>query len=143
MSLLQVMACKRLWLKVLRQAVDDVQRLNTYGSGPYRDFSHNARAWFESEDDGVGSFRWVCVVFNLCPENIRDMINEFLQLTSTSRSALGARFLEYRKRNKLSRRQLAREISVPCYIIRNLELNKFRRSKYFAQIMNFIVEKQI
>lgn len=33
-----------------------------------------ARAWFSSDEDYPGSFVWICRLFDLCPQRVRDTL---------------------------------------------------------------------
>jgi len=54
---------KKLWAAVLDQAVGDAT------------FENEARAWFQSTREGVGSFLWVCDTLNLDPDSIKRKLN--------------------------------------------------------------------
>ena len=55
----------RLWAAALRQAVDDLD---------YPDTRLDAKLWLESDDDGVGSFAFVCAVLDTDPARLRKRI---------------------------------------------------------------------
>jgi hypothetical protein len=55
--------CKSLWASVLEQAVKDA-----------RNDAEGAWAWLHSEDQGIGSFLWICDIFEISPDLIRSNI---------------------------------------------------------------------
>ena len=64
--------CKRLWLAVLVQALKDARCGIEHRMGHARDvISENARAWFASQDPGIGSFHWICTILEIEPEYAR------------------------------------------------------------------------
>lgn len=72
---------RRLWLSVLLQAVADT-RLGTLPDTP-KNKSYNERIntiridaayWFCATNSDVGSFIWICQLFNMDPERIRNKI---------------------------------------------------------------------
>jgi hypothetical protein len=56
-------SCRRLWVAVLEQAIDDLERGYVYAG--------RAQAWFESDNEGVGSFLWICRMLNIDPDYAR------------------------------------------------------------------------
>jgi len=65
---------KKLWFKVLRQAIEDAQK-SWMESGVYsKRIAEGARQWFISSNQGVCSFRWICNVLDLEPEYVRRFI---------------------------------------------------------------------
>jgi hypothetical protein len=52
--------CKRLWVAVLEQAVDDLRRGYSHATP--------ARDWFRSDSEEVGSFIWTCRMLGIDPE---------------------------------------------------------------------------
>jgi len=58
-----VWACKSLWAAVLQQAIEDA--LN---------HSKEAEMWLRCKNDGVGSFLWICHLFDLNPECVREIV---------------------------------------------------------------------
>jgi hypothetical protein len=73
----EVLACRRMWASVVRTAADDLFNAKKkfdpkkrYYMGP----ADAARAWFTSEEDGVGSFLWVCDILDLNAQAIRGVM---------------------------------------------------------------------
>ena len=62
-------ACKSLWAAVLKQAMEDA--LNHKGCYTR---SKNAMTWLRCKNDGVGSFLWICHLFDLNPECVRKIV---------------------------------------------------------------------
>ena len=58
--------CKRLWTAVLKRAVEDA-----YSGGMTDVTGEGARVWFQSNNQGVGSFLWICSMLDLNPEFVR------------------------------------------------------------------------
>jgi len=67
----EIEACKDLWLAVLEQAMKDAR-----GTRTYHTIVKEAREWFKSEDEGPGSFLWVCRILCLDPEAIRSTVEK-------------------------------------------------------------------
>ena len=57
---------KRLWAAVLEQAIEDVRREHGHAD--------RARAWFQSEREGVGSFLWICRMLDIDPGSTRKKV---------------------------------------------------------------------
>jgi hypothetical protein len=57
--------CKRLWIAVLKQAIEDA-RCNNYHRNREKTLS-----WFSSENQGTGSFLWICSILGFNPNLIR------------------------------------------------------------------------
>ena len=76
---------KKLWAAVLDQAIKDAG-----GSVEHRKeyarhlIMENAHAWFLSEDQGIGSFCWICSILEIEPEYARVL------LESTGRIQMGS-----------------------------------------------------
>jgi hypothetical protein len=56
--------CKRLWIAVLKQAIKDAR-------GNYHRNREKALSWFNSENQGTGSFLWICNILSLNPNVTR------------------------------------------------------------------------
>ena len=61
-------ACESLWGAVLEQEIEDA--LN--GKGYY--IWKEAMTWLRCKNYGVGSFLWICHLFNLNPECVREIV---------------------------------------------------------------------
>ena len=61
-------SCKELWAAVLEQAIQDFNRGYFY--------AENARAWFESESEEIGSFLWICRMLGVDAERTREILRE-------------------------------------------------------------------
>ena len=57
-------SCKRLWTAVLEQAIKDAR-------SNYHRNKEKALSWFSSENQGTGSFLWLCSMLGLNPNLIR------------------------------------------------------------------------
>ncbi len=75
---------KRLWAAVLEQAVRDA-----HGSRTYHIIAEEARAWFRSKNEEVGSFIWVCRILDLDPSYVRTKVNQQPVVKPTWRSPAG------------------------------------------------------
>jgi hypothetical protein len=65
---------KNLWGSVLTQAIEDL----TLKKNPSKVAIMNrdsAIDWFNSENDGVGSFKWVCIVLDFNKDKIKNELN--------------------------------------------------------------------
>lgn len=65
-----------LWAAVMHGAVSDLLGKDTTTKGRTRnvintELSLSARRWFDSDDCGIGTFRWICSVLELDPERVR------------------------------------------------------------------------
>ena len=69
--------CRRLWAAVLEQAIDDLGRGYVYAG--------QAQAWFQSQNEGVGSFLWVCRMLNIDPDYAREGVSRKSTVTLLSR----------------------------------------------------------
>ena len=58
--------CRRLWVAVLEQAIEDIRRDLAYAD--------SSRAWFQSEREGVGSFLWICRMLDIDPGSTRKKV---------------------------------------------------------------------
>jgi hypothetical protein len=71
----------QLWLGVLQQAVADFEaglnvERDSKGAKALLDEHRRAARWFASHNDGVGSFKWICSIFDMNPEQARKQIAE-------------------------------------------------------------------
>jgi hypothetical protein len=60
-----------LWMGVVLQAIDDLERRTSLTPLSAQD---SAREWFASETDAVGSFVWTCHLIDLDPSFIRSVV---------------------------------------------------------------------
>ena len=60
-----------LWTAVILQAIDDLGRRTRLSP---RSAQTDAKEWFASEDDAVGSFIWACHVIDIDPSFIRSRL---------------------------------------------------------------------
>jgi len=73
----------RLWAAVFRQAVDDCVDAFRYYRTPEHLRSEASKfgdyeqilAWLNSDADEVGSFAWLCALFNVDPARVRRRVN--------------------------------------------------------------------
>lgn len=64
-------ACKKLWIAVLEQAIKDAQfELAAYKAHVINIFKESALEWFHSEEQGIGSFLWICALLHIEPTSI-------------------------------------------------------------------------
>jgi hypothetical protein len=66
-------ACKSLWAAVLEQAIEDILDNKGYYMRKV------AMTWLRCKNDGVGSFLWICHLFDLNPESSRKRIESISQ----------------------------------------------------------------
>jgi hypothetical protein len=60
--------CRKLWSAVMEQAIEDL-------SGDNPRIQQAAVDWFSNrQNDGVGSFVWVCQAIDLDPDSVRECI---------------------------------------------------------------------
>jgi hypothetical protein len=63
---------RKLWFAVLEQATKDAEG---DVKGPYNKYiKEGARVWFRRENQGIGSFLWVCLMLDLNPEVVRKRV---------------------------------------------------------------------
>ena len=77
----EVYTCKQLWADVFRLGIVDANRqkkLVERGSNTDTD----AIAWFESEEVYPGSFVWLCYLFSLLPDRVRENASNFKRVLS-------------------------------------------------------------
>ena len=60
---------KRLWSAVLNQAIKDAQENHSI-------YAEDARAWFCSKNQAIGSFIWICMILDLHPDTFRSVYQE-------------------------------------------------------------------
>jgi hypothetical protein len=79
--------CKRLWIAVLKQAIEDAR-------GNYHRNREKALSWFNSENQGTGSFLWICSILgfnpnltrmNLTTSRVSDVVIETMKIRSEGR----------------------------------------------------------
>lgn len=63
----QTQACVALWAAVFNSALEDA-------GGTDQDEARRAMAWFNSDAKGIGSFLWVCTLFDLNADAVREFI---------------------------------------------------------------------
>jgi hypothetical protein len=61
-------ACERLWSSVLERAIEDFRGFHGLW------LQNNAKTWLLSNNDGIGSYLWICGVLNLDPPTVRRSI---------------------------------------------------------------------
>lgn len=64
---------KRLWFVVIEQALKDAEGYGMGDKSYGENIREEARVWFLSENQGIGSFFWVCLVLDLNPEFLRKL----------------------------------------------------------------------
>lgn len=72
----EVYTCKQLWADVFRMGIVDANRqrkLVERGS----DIDTEAIRWFDSDEVYPGSFVWLCYLFALLPERVRQHARNF------------------------------------------------------------------
>lgn len=89
-------ACKSLWGAVLEQAIEDA--LNGKGY----DERKEAMRWLRCKNDGVGTFLWICHLFDLNPECVREIVVNKLTISQRKVST-----------------PLAKRYTVPAQILRS------------------------
>jgi hypothetical protein len=72
-------ACKRLWHAVLDRAIRDLVDPRT----KFKD-REEAREWFQSERQEVGSFLWVCNILGFNPGTVRTRLTTYAVTVSYS-----------------------------------------------------------
>jgi hypothetical protein len=72
-------ACKSLWAAVLEQAIEDILDNKGYYMRKV------AMTWLRCKNDGVGSFLWICHLFDLNPESVRQSVVNRLDYQSRKR----------------------------------------------------------
>jgi len=66
---------KRLWAAVLKQAVRDARQRASKGDVSRQMMTASARAWFESENQDIGSFLWVCAALDVEPRYVKRFLD--------------------------------------------------------------------
>ncbi|MBC8457979.1 MAG: hypothetical protein H8D67_08295 [Deltaproteobacteria bacterium] len=64
---------KQLWAAVLIGAIEDVKKLAVTKSHDSVS-KEEAKAWFQSDSKEIGSFLWICEIFNLDHDCVRTSI---------------------------------------------------------------------
>ena len=77
-------SCKRLRAAVLEQAISEAL-------GSRLDLRESAWAWFCSENQGIGSFLWICTIFDLNPKFVR-----MLEVNKDNGAEISDHFQAYR-----------------------------------------------
>ncbi len=114
---------KELWLRVLIQAIEDAggNPKHPDGTNNRKRLAAEARAWFRSERDGTGTFRWICDELNLNRQRIRF----YLMTGAVPEGAnLGARAFLYRKAHGLTQHALADMAGIDHSSVANIESNR-------------------
>jgi len=125
-----------LWAKVFIQAIDD---LTADSTAPYaRAIRHRARRWFEGKEDGIGSFIWVCEQFDIDPAWARTKVFSLKARTTGDTVHLGTAIKDYRRKNKLTQRDLAMVIGCAQSTIGSIEVDTFPRSRYHETLWQMV-----
>ena len=74
-------SCRRLWAAVLEQAIKDAR-----GGRTYHIITEEARTWFRSQNEDVGSFIWICRTLDLDPSYVRGKVKQQPVVRATWRS---------------------------------------------------------
>lgn len=70
---LEVYTCKQLWADVFRMGLYDANRQRKLAEKhPDKSAADDAILWFESDEVYPGSFVWLCHLFNLLPDRVRE-----------------------------------------------------------------------
>jgi hypothetical protein len=69
------LACRRLWAAVLEQAIKDARDETSKPLRFERPDGQSAQHWFGSENDGIGSFLWICEMLDLEPRFVRTLVH--------------------------------------------------------------------
>jgi hypothetical protein len=67
-------AHRKLWFAVLEQAIKDSEGYLMRSRDNNERIKQEARRWFLSENQGIGSLLWICLVLDLNPEFLRKHI---------------------------------------------------------------------
>lgn len=103
----------RFWKRFFKMAVDDLYSLK-------RTYRRTAKAWFKNNDDGIGSFRWVCELFNLDPISVRKkLLTQHHPPASLTSPGLALRL--YRQRNDISQTTLAKTLGCSSSYLSKIE----------------------
>ena len=78
---METRSCRRLWAAVLEQAIKDAR-----GGRTYHIITEEARTWFRSQNEDVGSFIWICRTLDLDPSYVRGKVNQQPVVRATWRS---------------------------------------------------------
>ncbi len=69
------LACRKLWAAVLEQAIKDARDETSKTLRVERADGQTAQHWFHSENDGIGSFLWICEMLDLEPRFVRTLVH--------------------------------------------------------------------
>jgi len=133
---------KKLWVAVLIQAIKDRQRpkvKENYHSG--RRYIDAAHQWFESSEDGIGSFNWICFILDLDPEKLLTGINEQgfrLKNENGNIGKLGIAIRKFREDHGIIQRELGKWVGLSQRLIWNIENGEIRKSLHADKIWDFI-----
>lgn len=144
----EIEKCRRLWAKVLMRAFEDEVGI-TMGSQSRtsprkrKQIMNEAREWIMSENDGAGSFRWVCRVLDCDYEGIRKIRRRFTEMPDLS--ALAAACKKYRQKYEMRQVDVARKIDCHYQTISQIERNIslkggwYRSGRYRAAVAQVIL----
>ena len=69
--------CKNLWMAVLEQAMEDILTGPAHRRGKVESiFKNTALAWFHSDNEGIGSFLWVCEHLDIDPHTVHHILTK-------------------------------------------------------------------
>ncbi|MBW1730029.1 MAG: helix-turn-helix transcriptional regulator [Deltaproteobacteria bacterium] len=109
--------CLWLWAHVLLRAIDDaknrVKALSGFGVSMHRKdlIAKQARAWFRSNNTDMGSFLWICWLFNLDPEAVRAAVLEGIK-PNVPAVHYGLTIRTDRRQKSLTQHDLAEDLGV-------------------------------
>jgi hypothetical protein len=67
---------RKLWFAVLEQAIKDSEGYLVSSRDDNDRIKQEARRWFLSENQGIGTFLWICLMLDLNPEFLRKHIGK-------------------------------------------------------------------
>jgi len=73
---MQEIPCKELWAAVLTQALKDTKECLKVHRKNDQPSQEEVKEWFKSESNEIGSFLWICELFELDPNLIRTHITD-------------------------------------------------------------------
>jgi len=142
--------CQQLWAACLLNALNDLNGNKTdancsiYSNQRY---AQEAKEWFESDADGIGSFRFICQIFSLDVLAARQAIFDGeirFESDGPDPDSLPCRLAEFRRQFRISQGRIADEIGMAVSSISCVETGRTNehamRADHRERIINYMTE---
>lgn len=142
-------SCRQLWATVLLHAMDDVGGSLVDCNSIYnrQRYIAEAREWFERDEDGIGSFRFVCHALCLNTASVRDAVlngETRFDPPEPDPDSLAFKLLSFRQHYNLRQGHVAKAVGIAVSSISCVETGRTNehamREDHRERIIDYMTE---